>query len=71
MRVKRRSATVLVTTALLFARLLIPIGGAQQTSGSIKAVQLTGLTDVKDNATGTLPKTDSFVSTVDIYMYLT
>ncbi len=51
---KRRSTTVLVTTALLLAGLVIPIGNAQQTSGPIKAVQLTGLTGVKDNAKGTL-----------------
>jgi hypothetical protein len=54
MCMKRRSTTVLVTTALLLAGLVIPIGNAQPTSGPIKAVQLTGLTGVKDNAKGML-----------------
>jgi hypothetical protein len=54
MRMKRRSTTVLTTTALLFAGLMIPRGNAQQNSGPVKAVQLTGLTGVKGNAKGTL-----------------
>jgi hypothetical protein len=53
-RMKRRSTTVPVTTALLLAGLVIPIGNAQQTSSPIKAVQLIGLTGVKDHAKGTL-----------------
>jgi hypothetical protein len=49
-----RSTTVLFGVGLLFAELIIPVGNAQQVSGPVKAVQLTGLTGVKDNAKGTL-----------------
>jgi hypothetical protein len=49
-----RSTTVLFGLALLFTELIIPVGKAQQVSGPVKAVQLTGLTGVKDNAKGTL-----------------
>lgn len=49
-----RSTTVLFGIALLFAGLIVPVGNAQQASGPVKAVQLTGLTGVKDNAKGTL-----------------
>jgi hypothetical protein len=49
-----RSTTVLVGVAFLFGGLFIPVGNAQQVSGPVKVVQLTGLTGVKDNAKGTL-----------------
>jgi hypothetical protein len=49
-----RGTTVLFGVVLLLAGLLIPAGNAQQVSGPVKAVQLTGLTGVKDNAKGTL-----------------
>ena len=49
-----RSTTLLIGVALLFAGLVIPVGNAQQVSGPVKAVQLTGLLGVKDNAKGTL-----------------
>jgi hypothetical protein len=49
-----RSTMVLVGVASLFAGLVIPVGNAQQASGPVKAVQLTGLAGVKDNAKGTL-----------------
>src|SRR5258706_4845619 len=49
-----RSTTVLVGVASLFAGLVIPVGNAQQVSGPVKVVQLTGLVGVKDNAKGTL-----------------
>ncbi len=49
-----RSTTVLVGLASLFAGLVIPVGNAQQVSGPVKVVQLTGLASVKDNAKGTL-----------------
>jgi hypothetical protein len=39
---------------LFFGALLIPVANAQQISGSVKAVQLTGLAGVKDNTKGTL-----------------
>ncbi len=51
---KFKSATVLVAVASLLVGLLIPIGNAQQVSGPVKVVQLTGLVGVKDNAKGTL-----------------
>ena len=49
-----RGTAVLFGVALLFAGLIIPVGNAQQVLGPVKAVQLTGLTGVKDNAKGTL-----------------
>ena len=49
-----RSTTILVGIASLFAGLVIPAARAQQASGPVKAVQLTGLVGVKDNAKGTL-----------------
>jgi hypothetical protein len=49
-----RSATVLVGVASFFAGLPIPAANAQQVSGSVRVVQLTGLVGVKDNAKGTL-----------------
>src|SRR5258708_34565135 len=49
-----RSTTVLVGVASLFAGLAIPVSNAQQVSGPVKVVQLTGLVGVKDNAKGTL-----------------
>ena len=49
-----RTTIVLVGVAWLFAGLGIPIANAQQASGPVKAVQLTGLVGVKDNAKGTL-----------------
>lgn len=51
---KHIGTAVLFGVALLFAGLIIPVGNAQQVSGPVKAVQLTGLTGVKDNAKGTL-----------------
>jgi hypothetical protein len=49
-----RNRMVLAAAVSLVAGLTIPIGNAQQISGPIKAVQLTGLTGVKDNAKGAL-----------------
>ena len=49
-----RRAAVLVSVALLFAGIETPIGKAQETPASVKAVQLIGLTGVKQNAKGTL-----------------
>ena len=49
-----RSTTVLVGVASLLAGLVIPVGSAQQVSGPVKVVQLTGLAGVKDKAKGTL-----------------
>lgn len=49
-----RRTAVLVSVALLFARIETSIGNAQETSAPVKAVQLIGLTDVKQNAKGTL-----------------
>ena len=49
-----RSTPVLIGVASLFVGLLIPVGNAQQISGRVNAVQLTGLTGVKDNVKGTL-----------------
>ena len=48
-----RSTTVLVGVASLFAGLAIPVANAQQVSGPVRVVQLTGLVGVKDNAKGT------------------
>jgi hypothetical protein len=49
-----RGATVLVGAASLLVGLLIPVGNAQQVSGPVKVVQLTGLAGIKDKAKGTL-----------------
>jgi hypothetical protein len=48
------STAVLVGVVSLFAGLVIPVANAQQASGPVKVVQLTGLVGVKDNAKGTL-----------------
>jgi hypothetical protein len=48
------STTVLVGVAWLLAGLAIPVANAQQVSGPLKVVQLTGLAGVKDKAKGTL-----------------
>jgi hypothetical protein len=49
-----RNTTVLVGVTSLFAGLVIPVAKAQQASGPVKVVQLTGLAGIKDNAKGTL-----------------
>ncbi len=49
-----RSRSFLVAVVSFFAGLVIPVGNAQQVSGPVKVVQLTGLAGVKDNAKGTL-----------------
>src|SRR5258708_8342199 len=49
-----RRTTVNLAVGLLFFGFLGAIGNAQETSGSVKAVQLTGLKGVKDNTKGTL-----------------
>ena len=49
-----KSKSVLVAVVSFFAGLVIPVGNAQQVSGPVKVVQLTGLVGVKDNAKGTL-----------------
>jgi hypothetical protein len=49
-----RGATVIVGVASLFAGLVIPVANAQQASGPVKVVQLTGIVGVKGNAKGTL-----------------
>src|SRR5216683_2969437 len=49
-----RSTTVLVGVASLFAGPAIPVANAQQVSGPVRVVQLTGLVGVKDNAKETL-----------------
>ena len=48
-----RSTMVVVGVASLFAGLVIPVANGQA-PGPVKAVQLTGLAGVKDNAKGTL-----------------
>jgi hypothetical protein len=53
-RMTLRSSAVLFALAQIFFGLTVPSGDAQQISGPVKAVQLTGLTGVKDNAKGTL-----------------
>jgi len=45
---------LLVSVALLFAGILTSLGNAQETPAPVKAVQLIGLTGVKQNAKGTL-----------------
>lgn len=49
-----RSTTVLVGVVSLFSGLAIPNARAQQASGPVKVVLLTGLVGVKDKAKGTL-----------------
>src|SRR6266481_3352808 len=49
-----RRTTVYLAVGLLFFGFLGAIGNAQETLGSVKAVQLTGLKGVKDNSKGTL-----------------
>src|SRR6267142_3228837 len=49
-----RRTTVYLAVGLLFFGFLGAIGNAQETSGSVKAVQLTGFKGVKDNTRGTL-----------------
>jgi len=49
-----RRMTDLVAFALLFSGLGISVCNAQEASGLVKAVQLIGLPDVKENAKGTL-----------------
>src|SRR5260370_15541134 len=49
-----RRTTIYLAVGLLFFGFLGAIGNAQETSGSVKAVQLTGLKGVKDNTKGTL-----------------
>jgi hypothetical protein len=50
----RIRTAVLVSVALLFAGMETSIGSAQETPAPVKAVQLIGLTGVKQNAKGTL-----------------
>lgn len=49
-----RHIAVLVSVALLVAGVVISTGNAQETPAPVKAVQLIGLTGVKQNAKGTL-----------------
>src|SRR5882762_5913846 len=49
-----RRTAVLVSVALLFAGMETSIGNAQEIPAPVKAVQLIGLTGVKQNAKGTL-----------------
>jgi len=49
-----KSKSVLVAVVSFFAGLVIPVANAQQVTGPVKVVQLTGLVGVKDNAKGTL-----------------
>src|SRR5258707_12362359 len=49
-----RRAAVLASVALLFAGTETSMGNAQETPAPVKAVQLIGLTGVKQNAKGTL-----------------
>lgn len=49
-----RRTVVLVSVALLFAGIPTSIGNAQEAPAPVKAVQLIGLTGVKQNAKGTL-----------------
>jgi hypothetical protein len=49
-----RRTAALVSVALLFAGIETSIGNAQETPAPVKAVQLIGLTGVKQNAKGTL-----------------
>jgi len=49
-----RRTVVLLSVALLFAGIATSVGKAQETPAPVKAVQLIGLTGVKQNAKGTL-----------------
>jgi hypothetical protein len=49
-----KKTKVLIPIALFISGLVIPIANAQQKSGPVKAVHVTGLAKVKDNVTGTL-----------------
>jgi len=49
-----RRTMVLVSVALLFARIEVSIGNAQEASAPVKAVQVIGLTGVKQHSKGTL-----------------
>jgi hypothetical protein len=49
-----RRTAALVSVVVLFAGIVISIGNAQETPAPVKAVQLIGLTGVKQNAKGTL-----------------
>ena len=49
-----RGAAILVEAASLLVGLVIPVGNAQQVSGPVKVVQLTGLAGAKDKVKGTL-----------------
>jgi ABC-type antimicrobial peptide transport system ATPase subunit len=49
-----RRSSVSVVFALFLGGLLISVAKAQQTSGFVKAVQVTGLAGVKDNTKGSL-----------------
>src|SRR5258708_25480977 len=49
-----RRTAVLVSVTLLFAGMKTSIGNAQEAPATVKAVQLIGLTGVKQNAKGTL-----------------
>src|SRR5258706_9652950 len=49
-----RRTAVLASVALLFVGIETSIGNAQETPAPVKAVQLIGLTGVKQNAKGTL-----------------
>jgi hypothetical protein len=49
-----RRTAVLVSVALLFAGIETSVGNAQESPAPVKAVQLLGLTGVKQNAKGTL-----------------
>jgi hypothetical protein len=49
-----RRTTVFVAVALLFAGLVILTANARENSSAVKAIQLTGLKGVKDNAKGIL-----------------
>jgi len=51
---KSRGSKILFAVALAFAGLVTGRASAQQNSQSVKAVQLMGLSGVKDNAKGTL-----------------
>lgn len=49
-----RSATFPIAVALLAAGLMVPVGNPQQIAKPVKAIQLTGLVGVKNDAKGTL-----------------
>jgi hypothetical protein len=53
-RMTSRSKAVFIAVVSSLAGLVLPVGNAQQVSGPVKVVQLTGLVGVKDNAKGIL-----------------